>query len=74
MNEMYPTDSHLSRIEVLIDYLLMNFTGITHLIGHRDFSIGESECPGKQLYQLLPELANTYELDLELDEIPVHLG
>jgi hypothetical protein len=63
MNEIHPTDKQLAALELLIGHLHQTYKSITHLAGHRDFHTGETECPGKHLYQLIPALAAAHELD-----------
>lgn len=58
-NEEEPGDAQLASLRALVDYLRYTYD-IRYLTGHRDYpnqSPDGTECPGENLYPLLPSLA-----------------
>jgi len=60
-NEQQPSQAQLSSLRVLVDYLRYTYE-IRYLAGHKDYpnqSPDGTECPGDNLYPLLPEIARS---------------
>ncbi len=58
-NDEQPVESQLNSLRGLVDYLRYTY-GIRYLAGHKDYpgqSSDGTECPGDNLYPLLPDLA-----------------
>jgi hypothetical protein len=58
-NEEQPSKAQLASLRALVDYLRYTY-GIRYLAGHKDYpgqSPDGTECPGDNLYRLLPNLA-----------------
>jgi N-acetyl-anhydromuramyl-L-alanine amidase AmpD len=58
-NEEEPTLAQIDSLTKLVDYLRYTY-GIRYLAGHKDYpdqSPDGTECPGDNLYPLLPDLA-----------------
>jgi len=58
-NETEPVRAQIDSLEQLVDYLRYTY-GIHYLAGHKDYpdqSPDGTECPGANLYPLLPDLA-----------------
>ena len=58
-NNEQPTESQLASLRSLVDYLRYAYE-IRYLVGHKDYpnqSPDGTECPGANLYPLLPDLA-----------------
>jgi hypothetical protein len=58
-NEVEPSQSQLESLEKLVDYLRYTYE-IRYLVGHKDYpdqSPDGTECPGANLYPLLPGIA-----------------
>jgi hypothetical protein len=54
--ERAPTDAQLGSLRALSGCLIDAYR-ITHIAGHRDFQLDETDCPGDNLEALLPGLA-----------------
>jgi len=60
-NETEPTQAQIESLEGLVDYLRYTYE-IRYLAGHKDYpnqSPDGTECPGANLYLLLPKMART---------------
>ena len=60
-NEEQPSEAQLSSLRGLVDYLRYTYE-IRYLAGHKDYpdqSPDGTECPGDNLYPLLPEIAHS---------------
>jgi hypothetical protein len=60
-NETTPTSSQVESLEELVDYLRYTYE-LRYLAGHKDYpdqSPDGTECPGENLYPLLPDLAHS---------------
>jgi hypothetical protein len=58
-NELEPTQAQIDGLKTLVDYLRYTY-GIRNLAGHKDYpdqSPDGTDCPGDNLYPLLPDLA-----------------
>ena len=62
-----PTVAQIASLKALSSCLANNYK-VTYFAGHRDFQPGETVCPGRYLWQLLPELAESIELDYQPSE------
>jgi hypothetical protein len=51
-----PTQSQLDALKLLLQVLKQEYH-VTHLAGHKDFNPGVTLCPGENLYEKLPALA-----------------
>lgn len=61
LNEEQPNEAQLSSLRSLVDYLRYTYE-IRYLAGHKDYpdqSPDGTECPGDNLYPLLPEIAQS---------------
>jgi hypothetical protein len=68
-NDEQPTESQLDSLRELADYLRYTY-GIRYLAGHKDYpnqSPDGTECPGDNLYPLLPDLARELGLRYGID-------
>lgn len=68
-NNDVPTQKQIDSLEKLIDYLRYTY-GIRYLAGHKDYpdqSPDGTECPGTNLYPLLPELARSLGMKYGID-------
>lgn len=60
-NEALPSQPQIDSLEKLVDYLRYTYE-IRYLAGHKDYpnqSPDGTECPGADLYPLLPDLARS---------------
>jgi hypothetical protein len=51
-----PTQSQLDALKLLLQVMKQEYH-VTHLAGHKDFNPGVTLCPGENLYEKLPALA-----------------
>ncbi|MDD2890001.1 MAG: peptidoglycan recognition family protein [bacterium] len=51
--EDYPNKLQIKALRILIKKLFKEF-GELQLLGHKDFSLADTLCPGQHLYELLP--------------------
>ncbi|MGD8403188.1 MAG: peptidoglycan recognition family protein [Anaerolineales bacterium] len=68
-DETMPTQPQLDSLEKLVDYLRYTY-GIRYLAGHKDYpdqSPDGTECPGANLYPLLPKLARSLGMKYGID-------
>ena len=68
-NDEEPTDAQLDSLQALIDYLRYTYE-IRYLTGHRDYphqSPDGTECPGANLYPLLPKIAQELGMKYGID-------
>jgi hypothetical protein len=68
-NDEQPTEAQLNSLRALVDYLRYTY-GIRYLAGHKDYpdqSPDGTECPGDNLYPLLPGLARELGMKYGID-------
>ena len=68
-NAEQPSETQLASLRALIDYLRYTYE-IRYLAGHKDYpnqSPDGTECPGANLYPLLPELARSLGMKYGID-------
>ena len=68
-NDEQPTKSQLASLRALVDYLRYTYE-IRYLAGHKDYpdqSPDGTECPGANLYPLLPDLARELGMKYGID-------
>jgi len=68
-NDQQPGEAQLSSLHHLVDYLRYTYD-IQYLVGHRDYpdqSPDGTECPGNNLYPLLPDVALGLGMNFGID-------
>ena len=68
-NDSQPTESQIDNLRKLVDYLRYTY-GIRFLAGHKDYpnqSPDGTECPGNNLYLVLPDLARSLGMKYSID-------
>ncbi|MFA5032376.1 MAG: peptidoglycan recognition family protein [bacterium] len=53
--ETYPTTIQIKTLVILIKKLFREF-GELQVLGHKDFPLADTLCPGQHLYELLPDI------------------